>query len=763
MMYADDANTNCPDIPTVPAFLASLDSFDAMADMLDADALAVPLDLLLSTTTRTLRALGAFLSASLASSSCSRSTSLSGSSSGSGMGSSFVSTNTRERAEAASGVRDPLRALALLDASLHRVLCTVFSSLAAHYPSSTAELRGAHRSSTQITQIQAQAALDDVLGSLYALILTPLVRAFAPASQVFVSACLLSSSSSSSSSSCGFGSGSGSGISYGDEYPLPGSGGNSDTDKPRERDNDKDDEGPAAIPDLRPVVFDVLERALSALEDQCLQLVRPGSSGADAGSRAGDGESSTGDGGHTCELRPQSRAIPGVREVKRLLALDCVRELERMYASAPATTSLPSYDRDAAADSEMSEDHPDTNANIRRRSDEAPGGSAGTRQEQGALPHSLPRSLPLLALWPGSARTCAPMRKAHAHVSESRAGADRTIRRDRNQEGSTSGGGCECASEDPTRPGTPASPAATTSPALGPLRPQAQARSPAQTYPQASEGRTRGAAGPPRSAGNLGEIRADDTGAALGLGFAHAQDRSARGDGEGEDRDLRGDEEDDDGLGLGLGMGKRFRERVVRLARKDTAWYLCAILSRLLPRGTPSNGDVTPGSSTGADARSSSVAPDPSRLEADAANSNKANPRENASVKPNRKLSLTKTDDADDTDTIADEAVYAALVDLLRRSRPAQSPFLLPGRRGGGGSDPSSARADTVDASILDHDHGGGPSAGGADRYARQHAYRDPRDGDFGLGLGLGNGTAAMGEVERGMLLAVFERAWLGT
>ncbi|KAM5542120.1 hypothetical protein V8D89_004203 [Ganoderma adspersum] len=756
-MYADDADMNCPDIPTEPAFLASLDSFDAMADMLDADAVAVPLDLLLSTTTRTLRALGALLSASLASSSCSRSTSLSGSSSGSGMGIGFVFMNTRDRAEAASGVRDPLRALALLDASLHRVLCTVFSSLAAHHPSSTAELRGAHRSSTQITQIQAQAALDDLLGSLYALILTPLVRAFAPASEGFVSACLLSGSSSSSSCSCGFGpgSGSGSGISYGDEYPLPGSRGNSETDNPRERerDNDKDDEGAAAISDLRPVLFDVLERALSVLEDQCLQLrsgLGLGSSGADAGSRAGDGESSTGDGGHTCELGLQSRAIPGVREAKRLLALDCVRELERMYTSAPTTTSLPSYDRDAAADPEMSEDHPDMDANIRRRSDEAPGGSAGTRQGQGTLPHSLPRSLPLLALWPGSARPCAPMRKAHA----SRAGTDRTIRRDRNREGSTSGGGCEGASEDPTRPGTPASPAATTTPALGPLRPQAQERSPAQTYPQASGGRTGRAAGPPRSAGNLGEIRADDTGAALGLGFAQGQ--SARGDPGGEDRDLRGDDEDDDGLGLG--MGERFRERVVRLARKDTTWYLCAILSRLLPRGTPSNNDMTAYSSSSAD---------PSRLGAndvgvDAANANanadaNANRRENASVKPNRKPSLTKTGD---TDTIADEAVYAALVDLLRRSRPAQSPFLLSGRRGAGGSDPSSMRADTAEPSIRDHD---GSSAGGADRHARQHAHRDPRDGDFGLGLGLGNGTAAMGEVERGMLLAVFERAWLGT
>ena len=273
-------------------------------------------------------------------------------------------------------------------------------------------------------------------------------------------------------------------------------------------------------------------------------------------------------------------------------------------------------------------------------------------------------------------------------------------------------------------------------------------------------------------AGNLGEIRAEDKGAAaaLGLGFAHAraQDRSARGEGEGEDRDLRGYEEDDDGLGPGI--GERLRERVVRLARKDAAWYLCAILSRLLPRGTPSNGGgmTADSSSTDADARSSSVSPDPSRLGADAANANadanaNANPRENASVKPNRKLSLTKTDDTDDADTIADEAVYAALVDLLRRSRPAQSPFLLPGRRGGGGGGGSDSSS-SVEASIRDHDHvhDGGFSAGGADRHDRQHAHRDARDGEPGCGRGLGNGTVAMGAVERGMLLAVFERAWLG-
>ena len=140
----------------------------------------------------------------------------------------------------------------------------------------------------------------------------------------------------------------------------------------------------------------------------------------------------------------------------------------------------------------------------------------------------------------------------------------------------------------------------------------------------------------------------------------------------------------------------------------------------------------------------------------------------------NPKLSLTNPDD---TDTIADEAVYAALVDLLRRSRPAQSSlrFLPLERRGGGagaggagtgGSDPStSTRTDAAEASII---RGDGSSAGGADRHERQHAHAHTRDGDSdsaGLGrIGTVPRPAAveMGEVERGMLLAVFERAWLG-
>ncbi|PIL29905.1 hypothetical protein GSI_07815 [Ganoderma sinense ZZ0214-1] len=768
MTHADNAHTIYPDIPTVPTILASLDTFDAMADMLDMDALAVPLDLLLSTTRRALRALGALLSASLASPSYS----LPGSSSTMGTGLVSVSriqTNLNPAADdAPSGVRDPLRALALLDATLHRVLRTVFSALAAHLPDPSPGLRGPCWRSTQIPQkeMEVRAALDDFLGNLYELVLAPLVRAFSPASEGFVSACLLRSCSRSQSSS-GFGSGfgSGSGINFGDEYPLPGVGANSETDNLRERDKDKDSE--RAVADLRPVLFDVLERALSTLEAQCLRL-ELGSSGAGPESRAGDEESilgsgsaNTGDGGHTSKLGLgfQAQAIRGVREVKRLLALDCVRELERMYTSAPS--SLPSYHRDAAADSESSDDHPD--ASIRRRSDEAPGGSATTRRAQGTLPHSLHPSLPLLAAqWsPGSARTCAPMRKAHA----SRAGADR------NREAWASGTGT--GSEDATRPGTPASPAATTSPALGPLRAQAQhrggERSAALARLQASARRTGGAAGRTRLAGNLGEIRTGgvaesdedegggDVGAALGLAFAHAQGRTARGEGEGEDRDLRVDDDEDDG---GLGMEKQFRERVVRLARKDTAWYLCAVLNRLLPRGTPPNGDSAAGSSstTEGDAKSNSMSSDPSRLGADdvdvhaATATANANPRGNASVKANRKLSLTNPDD---TDTIADEAVYSALVDLLRRSRPAHSPFLS-GRRG---SDPST-RADTAEASIRDHR--GGSSAGGADLHEQQHAYRDARDGDSGHGLGLGNGTAAMGAVERGMLLAVFERAWLG-
>ncbi|KAI1784692.1 hypothetical protein LXA43DRAFT_1101087 [Ganoderma leucocontextum] len=701
------------DIPTVPAFLASLDSFDAMADMLDADAPAVPLDLLLSTTRRALRALGALLSACLASSTqaCSRSMSSSGSSSSptSRMGIGFVSRvrdSVHANADAASGVRDPLRALDLLDASLHRVLRTVFSSLPAHFLEASASIN-AEVGPQQSTQMQTRAALDDVLGCLYTLVLAPLVRAFAPASEGFVSACL--GSGFCSGSGLGFGSGSGSGISYGEEYPLPGSGGNSDSD------ND------SAMADLRPVLFDVLERTLSVLELEGQSLgvgLGLGSSGAGTDPIAGESGSHSdpagnGGGGHTSKgLGLQ--AIPGVREVKRLLALDCVRELERMYtyASSAAETSDPS-----------------TDPNIRRGSDVPPGGSGDTRQGEGSQRHSLPREL--LALWQGSARTCA--RKAHGW----NAGANRNRDRD------GSGG----ASEDPTRPGTAASRATTTrtNSALGPLRVQDQDQE------QASAIRLRGAAGPPRSAGNLGETRVAGGGrdlvrsagedAAPGLGFAHAQGRSTRRERErereGEDLDLRGED----------GLGKRFTARTVRLARKDAAWYLCAVLNRLLSgsaAATPSNVGVESAASSSSNGNASSDASRPRTEDVDNANAN-ANACAK-SVNPNPKLWLTNKDSGD-TDTVADEAVYAALVDLLRRTRPAPSSF-LPGRRGGGGNDSdSSTRTDTAEASI----HDDGSSAGGADRHERQHT----RGGELE--------TVAMGEVERGMLLAVFERAWLGT
>ncbi|TBU38692.1 hypothetical protein BD309DRAFT_505405 [Dichomitus squalens] len=664
------------DVATAPAVLTDLEAFDMMADVLAQGAQAVPIELLLKTTLRALGALGTLLDGCVAACSTDVSRSRLGSSADASSGagsrfrheSGFASVSTGSSA-AASGVRHPLAALSLVDSTLHRLIPAVFSSLSAHAKKGKAAAKTA-------------SAVDEVLGWVYALVLNPLVLAFAPVSGSFLSACLRPQSKSNSSSR----------VSYGGNSPLS--------------------RLPAAIArggtDLRPTILDLLDKTLSALEAQSVAIAR-GSSAAAAGAgtnlahgrRGGNGtsnpnpnrESATDLGAH---------AISGVCAVKRLLALVCVRELERMYAPLSCAYS---HGRDAELATT-----PDARSSS--SSDAALGNTCNTigntRPSSGReARHSLPRDL-LLALLPGSAY-------AYAHGL----------------------GGGSGTSEDPTRPGTAA--VGPSSPDQLPL-PQSQSRASATGW---AYGTPRSLGALARAAGNLGETRVGGSsgggrgpvceeavrrasGASSGFGLEFTstpragfwdQDRLARvaaaaaGATAGAaaatgDDDLRADALDD-----------KTRERMTWLARKDAAWYLCAALNRLLPCSAAA---LSPAQTAAASYSSSTPRPEP-------------------------------------TDTVAEQAVYAALADLLRRTRPstvAAFPDLASGPSADGKEtldtpfheDPAADRDVTQDAET--HGHGNGSERTEDDRHERMQTQTA--------------GTMVMGEVERTMLLAVLERAWLG-
>ena len=238
------------DIPTAPVVLGALESFDALADVLAADpgsssnptatananAIAksstIPADLVLSTTLCALRALGTLLSHCFApyyaQASAGRLLAHSGSEAGSSAGYSYscgssirlglefgtnTNTKTSTASAPASGVRAPLAALELVDASVQRLIPTVFSFL---------------------SQAGSQNKADDVLGWMHALVLAPLVSAFAPLSAGLVSvslspaSCVGSSSGTraragaSTGTKAGTRAGSSAGISYSANSPVLG-------------------------------------------------------------------------------------------------------------------------------------------------------------------------------------------------------------------------------------------------------------------------------------------------------------------------------------------------------------------------------------------------------------------------------------------------------------------------------------------------------------------------------------------------------------
>ncbi|RPD59384.1 hypothetical protein L227DRAFT_576224 [Lentinus tigrinus ALCF2SS1-6] len=155
-----------------------------MADMLNDNPLSVAVELVLSTTIRALRAIASVLD--LVIGDCVQ-----------------QEPSLHSKTSAASAGRsgsnctpcDPATLLGALTAILRRLISTVLTSLRRHYTAAGSQANAKRKSAvarTRASQTQTAAfnAMDDVLGGLYALVLAPIVRSFYPLSQGFVSACL---------------------------------------------------------------------------------------------------------------------------------------------------------------------------------------------------------------------------------------------------------------------------------------------------------------------------------------------------------------------------------------------------------------------------------------------------------------------------------------------------------------------------------------------------------------------------------------------
>ncbi|KAI0638815.1 hypothetical protein C8Q77DRAFT_8386 [Trametes polyzona] len=306
------------------------------------------------------------------------------------------------------------------------------------------------------------------------------------------------------------------------------------------------------------------------------------------------------------------------------------------------------------------------------------------------------------------------------------------------------------------RPGTASAP----SPALGP----------AAVFPP-------GRRGPPRAARNLGESARVEKPS----GPAHLRPRP-REDAVPAQVGVRarvvGLEEAENDRGRGAGAvfapgaknGKTARaraktktraERIAKLARRDALWWLCAVLGRLLPSLAPPASGYSHG-------------PDAPEVESEPGHEDLSGDAQPEPAPPCPSPPLTEMNAYAD---IANVEVYAALADLLRKTRPPLHPrpgFHLhppraetPPTR----SPPPSPRGHSSVPSNHAHacEDGGGTRAqaaalGGKSPKGREremtcgHSEGDRREyARAGMDVGMG-----MSEVERGMLLAVLERAWLG-
>lgn len=331
-------------IPTAPTVSAALEAFDALADMLpvdDDDALSVPPDLISATTTRALRAVASVIDTLV--SSC-------GDRAPRTNGLLITSTNSNSILKAS----DPATIVDALNASSRRLVSVSVSALVAYDRAHTAsttttkppESRKKQKSAVGLPSEPSGAAaraVDDLLGVLYTLVLAPAVRSFSPLSGGFVEACLGVDSTS--------------GPRFGPRSP-PGTAQNGSTTTSATI-------SPSWLthpPDLRPSILALVDDALCVLE-QVLPATN-GSSGtssdasasasafapASSGSCTPSAASGSGTRSQTqssCSVfknaGPDSHAhyqagvgagaeaIPSACHVKMLLALECVRELEKLY------------------------------------------------------------------------------------------------------------------------------------------------------------------------------------------------------------------------------------------------------------------------------------------------------------------------------------------------------------------------------------------------------------------------------------------------
>ncbi|OJT04926.1 hypothetical protein TRAPUB_4268 [Trametes pubescens] len=194
--------------------------------------------------------------------------------------------------------------------------------------------------------------------------------------------------------------------------------------------------------------------------------------------------------------------------------------------------------------------------------------------------------------------------------------------------------------------------------------------------------------------------------------------------------------------------------RIAKLARKDAVWWLCAVLDRLLPCLPP------PSAGPGPERETAAAGDDPAAYSGPV-------PAYNG---PTGAAALC----AD----VAHEAVYAALADLLRRTRARASPRACsshPPQTPPPASSSSSPRGLSPRASNhaessppavgeATGDVGPGPSmgAGGGKPKRGLEKASVPSRGAEDWRAGWAGAGGGMGEVEQGMLLAVLERAWLG-
>ncbi|KAI0668705.1 hypothetical protein C8Q78DRAFT_1097710 [Trametes maxima] len=632
-MFADmDANLSA--LAGSPARVsAALDTADALVEALAADPMAVPVDLIISTTIRGLNAVGKVFFRIVSRFGAGADTDVA---SGAGLDST--------RSVSLSGW-DPGLTIEVLVTLVASLVSTAIPALFVHCtgPNKKSKKGKSARRSRSV----AEAGVDDILGNLYELVLTPSVRSLSVLSRGYLDACLSGSSASTLGKAM------------------------------------HDAQTSAASPDIRADVFAMLDSVLTVLEDTF--------------SNSGDK--------HTLSSGPMSSsagaalpsAITGPASVTTLLALECIRELEKLYLPPGANTTI-------STSASPTPTYTPTDEPARPRPGVCP-------QSPFEPSHSPQQGYPLTAA-------------AAAHAPDS-------------APASASNAACSSASQR-ARPGT----ARAHHPPLG--------------------------CGPPRAARNLGEIssvpphgagpepgeRARDSvraAAALPAG-GKAKAKSSR-----------------------TGRPSARSARIAKLARKDAVWWLCAALDRLLPTLPPPSPSSTPQGAVVVESQDVSAG-DPATIG-------------------------TRADAAHVAPDIAHEAVYAALADLLRRTRPRGLSLSLASRASnhapGAPNPPETCAARDAEADVLvpmraevplGEDMGGKPNPGGQTKTQteseregkgkarpRGEAPCHPnsgsgssdtvdgraREGDRRAGCA-GADAAAMSEVERGMLFAVLERAWLG-